>query len=87
MWCSAERLMMNTQIKEIMGDATLLADSYFDRDCAAWRQIYSEKLAELIVAHATECLRDVLRDETSDLSYTAASQVQARIKEYFGIES
>jgi hypothetical protein len=45
-----------------------------------------EKFAELIIGHAVECVRDVLRDETSDLSYAAASQVQARIKEYFGTE-
>ena len=45
-----------------------------------------EKFAELIIDHATECVRDVLRDENSDLSYEAASQVQKRIKEYFGVE-
>jgi len=42
--------------------------------------------AELIIGHATECVRDVLRDENSDLSYDAASQVQNRIKEFFGVE-
>ena len=41
------------------------------------------KFAQLIVAHATECVRDVLRDENSDLSYVAATQVQNRIKEFF----
>lgn len=46
----------------------------------------TEKFAELIIGHATECVRDVLRDENSDLTYTAASQVQKRIKEYFGVE-
>lgn len=45
-----------------------------------------EKFAELIVGHAIECVRDVLRDENSDLSYDAASQVQNRIKEFFGVE-
>jgi hypothetical protein len=45
-----------------------------------------ELFAELIVAHATECVRDVLRDEKSDLSYAAASQVQDRIKEHFGVK-
>jgi hypothetical protein len=47
---------------------------------------YTEKFAQLIVAHATECVRDVLRDEDSDLTYTAATQVQNRIKQYFGVE-
>ena len=46
----------------------------------------TEKFAELIIGHATECVRDVLRDENSDLTYTAASQVQKRIKEYFGVK-
>lgn len=45
-----------------------------------------EKFAELIVAHATECVRDVLREEDSELTYTAAAQVQKRIKEHFGVE-
>ncbi len=49
-------------------------------------QRYSEKFAELIVGHATECVRDVLRDENSELSYAAATQVQNRIKEFFGVE-
>ena len=45
-----------------------------------------EKFAELVVGHAIECVRDVLRDENSDLSYAAASQVQNRIKQFFGVE-
>ena len=44
------------------------------------------EFAQLIIWHATECVRDVLRDENSDLTYTAASQVQNRIKQYFGVE-
>jgi hypothetical protein len=44
------------------------------------------EFAKLIIGHATECVRDVLRDENSDLSYDAASQVQNRIKEFFGVE-
>ena len=43
------------------------------------------KFAELIVGHAIECVRDVLRDD-SDLSYVAASQVQKRLREFFGVE-
>lgn len=48
--------------------------------------VKAKRFAELIVGHATECVRDVLRDENSDLSYDAASQVQNRIKEFFGVE-
>jgi hypothetical protein len=43
------------------------------------------EFAQLIIWNATECVRDVLRDENSDLSYEAASQVQNRIREYFGL--
>jgi len=45
-----------------------------------------EKFAQLIIDHATECVRDVLRDEESDLTYAAAGQVQNRIKQFFGVE-
>ena len=48
--------------------------------------VKAKKFAELIVNHTTECVRDVLREEDSDLSYAAASQVQKRIKEHFGVE-
>ena len=43
------------------------------------------EFAQLIIWNATECVRDVLREENSDLSYDAASQVQNRIREYFGL--
>jgi len=45
---------MNERIKELVGDATLYADSYFDRDCAAWSRIYNEKFAELIVRECAD---------------------------------
>ena len=51
-----------------------------------YQDLFNKKFAELLIGHATECVRDVLRDENSDLTYTAASQVQKRIKEYFGVE-
>jgi hypothetical protein len=70
---------MNEQIKELLKQSGLQA--YYD---AQDGQI--EKFAELIIGHATECVRDVLRDENSDLSYDAASQVQNRINEYFGVK-
>ena len=44
-----------------------------------------EKFAELIINHATECVRDVLRDEDSELTYGAATQVQNKIKQFFGV--
>ena len=51
-----------------------------------WHTQFNEKFAELIIDHASECVRDVLRDENSDLSYAAASQVQNKIKQHFGVE-
>ena len=47
--------------------------------------ICADKLIELIINHATECVRTVLRDENSELTYAAATQVQNKIKEFFGV--
>ena len=44
-----------------------------------------EELTRLIVAHCTETVRDVLREEGSDLSYETADKLQQRMKEFFGI--
>jgi hypothetical protein len=54
-------------------------------DRAKW-EAAMQRFSQLIIGHATECVRDVLREEDSDLSYTAATQVQNRIKENFGVE-
>jgi hypothetical protein len=70
---------MNERIRELAEQAT----SYNNSD--GWL-FDKEKFAQLIVAHAVECVRDVLRNEDSDLTYTAASQVQDCIKEHFGVE-
>lgn len=70
---------MNERIKELIIKARLTPDKpYIEEDL--------EKFAQLIIAHATECVRDVLRDEKSDLNYAAAGRVQERIKQYFGVE-
>jgi hypothetical protein len=66
---------MNNRIKE------LAIEAGYDMDMQQ-----HQKFAELIVAHAVECVRDVLRNEDSDLTYTAASQVQDCIKQHFGVE-
>lgn len=42
---------------------------------------FAEKFAQLIVELCIEKVRGVLRDENSDLSYTAADQVQRALKE------
>ena len=76
---------MNERLKQLAIEAKLIAPEYngFDHTRLS---ISQQKFAELIVGHAIECVRDVLRDENSDLSYAAASQVQNKIKQFFGIE-
>jgi hypothetical protein len=83
---------MNTRIKELARQSNIhfsrvgILDG--DPNGSARMVGYSkmEKFAELIVGHAIECVRDVLRDENSDLSYAAASQVQNKIKQHFGVK-
>jgi len=74
---------MNERIKELIIKARL---SYVMTPDKPYIEEDLEKFAQLIIAHATECVRDVLRDEKSDLNYAAAGRVQERIKQYFGIE-
>jgi len=84
---------MNERIKELAEQAgfetdrgPLIGPSPYIKVGGLCVGIPLEKFAELIIGHATECVRDVLRDENSDLSYDAATQVQNRIKEFFGVE-
>jgi len=81
---------MNSRIKELCERAKVHATEctkHFTGDePVVWMDYYAEKFAELIIAHATECVRQVLRDEDSHLTYPAATQVQERIKQYFGVE-
>lgn len=75
---------MNIRIKQLTEQATTYLEPT-PNSGEGW--IFDkEKFAQLIIAHATECVRDVLRDKNSDLSYNAAGQVQDRIKQYFGVE-
>lgn len=76
---------MNERIEKLAEQAGF---QYIKDEGIGWAGNYNAslpKFAELIVGHATECVRDVLRDENSDLSYTAAAQVQNRIKQHFGV--
>jgi hypothetical protein len=75
---------MNERIKELLVQSGLLINVSEHRVNELDPNI--KKFAELIVGHATECVRDVLRDENSDLSYVAAGQVQNRITEFFGVK-
>ncbi len=74
---------MNERIRELAEQAESYANSKIHLTGWNYREEYNKKFAELIVGHAVECVRDVLRDENSDLSYVAATQVQNRIKEFF----
>jgi hypothetical protein len=74
---------MNKRIKELAEQAGYTKDMF---GVGHWDMPECQKFAELIIGHATECVRDVLRDEDSDLSYTAATQVQNKIKQFFGVE-
>jgi hypothetical protein len=75
---------MNERIKEFLSETKIYDGSKTQAIITCPADL--EKFAELIIGHATECVRDVLRDEDSDLTYAAASQVQNRIKEFFGVE-
>lgn len=75
---------MNERIQKLKDQCWV--EKRWDNGMWIEKHIDKEKFAELIIGHATECVRDVLRDENSDLTYTAASQVQKRIKEYFGVK-
>lgn len=85
---------MNPRIKQLAEQANLSAalllhyygtvDALTDSEQKELEQI--EKFAQLIIDNATECVRDVLRDENSDLTYAACDQVQQRIRQHFEVE-
>ena len=77
---------MNERIKELWEEATVSTWPRPGKFTAGEYDYHLEKFAELIIDHATECVRDVLREEDSDLSYTAATQVQNKIKQFFGVK-
>jgi hypothetical protein len=74
---------MNERIRELIEQATTIEEHGWG---ASYENFDREKFAQLIVGHAIECVRDVLRDENSDLSYEGASQVQKHLREFFGVE-
>jgi hypothetical protein len=77
---------MNERIKELWGASDAIEVCYPEQGSPVSVSVKTlETFAQLIIWHATECVRDVLRDENSDLSYDAASQVQNRIREFFGL--
>lgn len=85
---------MNLRIRQLAEQANLSAalllhyygtvDALTDSEQKELDQI--EKFAQLIIDNATECVRDILRDENSDLTYAACDQVQQRIRQHFEVE-
>ncbi len=78
--------MMNKRIRALAVEAMTYVTHNPKANKLNSGDMFDEKFAQLIIAHATECVRDVLRDEDSDLTYPAATQVQNHIKQYFGVE-
>jgi hypothetical protein len=79
--------MNERRIDNLIAECTSIYTDYnFEHGSSTVEYFDKEKFAELIINHATECVRDVLRDEDSELTYAAATQVQNRIKECFGVE-
>lgn len=82
---------MNERIDQLAEDADLFGDCVRS-SFVAGRYVGTinvsniEKFYESIVNHAVECVRDVMRNEQSALTYTAGSEVQARLREYFGVK-
>lgn len=75
---------MNDRIKELI---KLAGSINVNIGCDETVQVFDkQRFAELIIEHATECVRDVLRDEDSPLTYEATDMIQKRIKQYFGVK-
>ena len=77
---------MKERLKELLTQAAEYAQKEEPYDRLAFNLVHWKKFYELMIVHATECVRDVLREENSPLTYEAADMVQKRIKEYFGVE-
>lgn len=81
---------MNKRLKELTKQSGICFGA--DNQPGGWRttihgtDLDLEKFAELIIGNATECVRDVLREEGSTLSYEDCDKIQQRIKEYFGVK-
>ena len=73
---------MNNRIRDLAQQAGFIGESMWPIFGTS-QETALNNFAELIVNHATECVRDVLREEDSPLTYQAASQVQQRIQQFF----
>ena len=79
---------MNEQIRKLYEQANIRHTNDYalsGKPREEWRSI-PDLFAELIAKQAVECVSDLMRDEQSALTYTAGAEVQARLREYFGIK-
>ena len=78
---------MNERIKQLAEQATEYANQQNELHGVGYVITFKEKFAELIVNDAVELVRDIMRDEESELSLMAGAEVQARMREYFGVNN
>jgi hypothetical protein len=80
---------MNDRITELAKQAEIKFEAelhHLGIDTAVIVPSDLEKFYKLIVNHAVEVVRDTVRDETSSLGWEEASDLQARLRTYFGVE-
>ena len=77
---------MNKQFSDLF-DKAVMEQCLANGDSVDNSQAILERFAELIVNDAVELVRDIMRDEESELSLMAGAEVQARMREYFGVEA
>ena len=77
--------MVNKRIDELFGQAldAAVPETWTTLNMMQVK-LLKDKFAELIVNDAVELVRDIMRDEESELSLMAGAEVQARMREYFG---
>lgn len=78
---------MNSRIEQLFKQAGGYVENDNGQLLTYTQDLDVEKFAELIVADATECVRGVLREENSTLSYEDATAIQDSINQTFGIKS
>ena len=79
---------MNKRINELFGQALdeVVPETWTTLNMMQ-AKLLKDKFAELIVNDAVELVRDIMRDEESELSLMAGAEVQARMREYFGVSN
>lgn len=82
---------MSTRMQEIVQQAMVQRNNpWLNSDGKVvvdnWETVLDpSKFYQLMIDHATECVRDVLRDPKSTLSYDDCERIQTRIKEFFEV--